>query len=227
MGSQWQLTETTNLRANFARNFRVPTLGDLFFAPFNNPELQPETGISFDVGLDQQLGDRGLWRFSFYRNTIENAISFDLESFTPQNIGRVEAIGIETELNYQLLDNLFAFANYTWNRPEIREGPNPEDVGNLLSFTHANSFNIGLAYETPEGLYASLLTKTVSNVFVDRGNQESLGGRTTVDFKLRLPINETLSVSGGVDNILDAQYEEFPGFPGVGRSFQVGVRSVF
>ncbi len=227
VGSQVKLTDTTNLRANFARNFRVPTLGDLFFAPFNNPDLQPETGLSFDVGIDQQLGDRGLLRFSFYRNTIENAISFDLESFTPQNIGRVDAIGIETELNYQLFDNLFAFTNYTWNRPEIREGPNPEDIGNLLPFTHADSFNIGLAYETSEGLYAALLANTVGNVFVDRGNQESLGGRTTVDFKLQVPVSEVFSLSAEVDNILDAQYEEFPGFPGVGRSFQAGIKGRF
>ncbi|MBE9064127.1 TonB-dependent siderophore receptor [cf. Phormidesmis sp. LEGE 11477] len=226
VGSQIRLTDTTNLRANFARNFRVPTLGDLFFEPFNNPDLQPERGLSFDVGLDQSLGDRGLWRFSFYRNDIRDAISFDLESSTPQNIGRVESIGIETTLNYQLFDDLFAFANYTWNRPKIREGPTPENADNLLPFTHANSFNAGLAYEA-NGLYVALLTHSVSNVFVDRGNQESLGGHTTFDFKLRVPLGESFAINASVDNIFDAQYEEFPGFPGVGRSFQAGIRGAF
>lgn len=227
VGSQIQLTDSTNLRANFARNFRVPTLGDLFFEPFNNPDLKPESALSFDIGVDQQLGDRGLWRFSFYRNDIKDAISFNLATSTPQNISRVEAIGIETSLDYQLFDNLFAFANYTWNRPEIREGPDPENEGNLLPFTHADSFNIGLAYETPEGLYAALIAHGIGEVFADRPNQESLSGRTTLDFKLRVPIDDSFALSAEVDNIFDTQFEEFPGFPGVGRSFQAGIRGTF
>ncbi|NJL49671.1 MAG: TonB-dependent receptor [Leptolyngbyaceae cyanobacterium SM2_5_2] len=56
LGTGVQVTETTRLRANFARNFRVPTLGDLFFAPFNNPNLGPESGLSFDIGVDQRVG---------------------------------------------------------------------------------------------------------------------------------------------------------------------------
>ena len=57
-------------------------------------------------------------------------------------ICRVESIGIETELNYQVLDSVFAFANYTWNRPEIKDGPEPADNGNSVPFTNADSFNL-------------------------------------------------------------------------------------
>ena len=229
LGTRVALTDTTSLRANFARNFRVPTLADLFFAPFSNPDLEPETGISFDVGVDQQIGDRGLFRLTFYRNEIEDAINFDLGSATPkpQNIGRVEAIGIETELNYQLSDSVFAFANYTWNRPEIREGPNPSDSGNSLPFSHADSFNLGLSYEPGDGLYIALFLHSISDFFVDRGNQESLDGRTTLDFKLRMPLGDRWALNASMDNIFDDQYEEFPGFPGVGRSIQVGVKGTF
>jgi vitamin B12 transporter len=173
------------------------------------------------------LGDRGLFRLTFYWNNIEDAISFDLATFTPQNIGRVEAIGIETELNYQLFDNVFAFANYTWNHPTIQSGTNPDNEGNLVPFTHADSWNLGVAYETRQGLYAALLLNSISDFFVDQGNEESLAGRTTVDFKLRVPLSDTFAVNASVNNIFDTQYEEFPGFPGVGRNFQVGLRSTF
>jgi vitamin B12 transporter len=227
VGTRVKITDTTNFRANFARNFRVPTLGDLFFAPFNNPDLGPESGLSFDVGIDQQLGDRGLFRFTLYRNDIQDAISFDLATFTPQNIGRVESIGIETEVNYQLFDDWFVFANYTWNNPTIRSGPNPDNEGNLLPFTHADTWNVGLSYENPQGWYGALFLNSVSNFFVDRANEESLSGRTTLDFKLRVPITHALALNASVNNIFDTQYEEFPGFPGVGRNFQVGVRSTF
>ncbi|MEL6230389.1 MAG: TonB-dependent receptor [Cyanobacteria bacterium J06627_3] len=227
LGTRVALTDTTNFRANFARNFRVPTLADLFFSPFNNPDLDPETGISFDVGIDQQIGDRGLFRFTFYRSEVDDAIAFDLVDFIPLNIGRVESIGIETELNYQVLDSVFAFANYTWNRPEIKDGPEPADNGNSVPFTNADSFNLGVAYEPGDGLYAALFLHSISDTFADRGNLETLDGRTTLDFKLRVPLSENWALNASMDNIFDEQYEEFPGFPGVGRSVQVGVRGTF
>lgn len=227
LGTRAQVTETTSLRANFGRNFRVPTLADLFFAPFNNPNLQPESGLSFDVGVDQQLGDRGLARLTFFRNDIRDAINFDLATFTPQNIGRVRALGLEAELNYQLFDNVFAFANYTWNDPTIVAGSNPSETGNLVPFTSADSWNLGLAYETAQGFYTGLFVHSISSVFVDRANQETLPGRTVVDLKLRSPIGNALVVNASLNNLFDTQFEQFPGIPGLGRNVQLGVSSTF
>ncbi|MEM9807569.1 MAG: TonB-dependent receptor [Cyanobacteria bacterium P01_D01_bin.56] len=227
VGTRVALTDTTNFRANFGRNFRVPTLADLFFVPFNNPDLDPETSLGFDVGIDQEIGDRGLFRFTFYRTEVDDAINFDLASFTPQNIGRVESIGIETELNYQLSDEFFAFANYTWNRPEIEEGPNPADNGNSVPFTNADSFNLGLAFEPGDGVYLALLLHSISDVFVDRGNLEELDSRTTVDMKVRFPLSDNWAFNASLNNMFDEQFEEFPGFPGVGRNIQVGVKGTF
>lgn len=229
LGTRVALTDTTNFRANFARNFRVPTLSDLFLTTFNtnNPDLEPETGISFDVGIDQQIGDRGLLRVTFYRSEINDAINFDSDSFRLENIDRVESIGLETELNYQVFEGMFAFANYTWNRPEIKESDNPDNRGNSLPFTNADSFNLGFAYEPGDGLYAALFLRSLSDTFVDRGNLESLDGRTTLDFKLRVPLSNSWVLNASMDNIFDEQFEEFPGFPGVGRSIQVGVKGAF
>jgi vitamin B12 transporter len=130
-------------------------------------------------------------------------------------------------VNYQLFDDWFVFANYTWNDPKILEGPDPDNEGNLLPFTNADTWNVGLSYENPQGWYGALFLNSVSSFFVDRANEESLAGRTTLDFKLRVPISNALALNASVNNIFDTQYEEFPGFPGVGRNFQVGVRSTF
>ena len=89
-------------------------------------------------------------------------------------------------------------------------------------FTHADTWNVGLSYENPQGWYGALFLNSVSNFFVDRANEESLTGRTTLDFKLRVPITSALALNASVNNIFDTQYEEFPGFPGVGRTFRWG-----
>ncbi|MGD1853631.1 MAG: TonB-dependent receptor plug domain-containing protein [Leptolyngbyaceae cyanobacterium] len=227
VGLKVDVTDTTTLRTNFARNFRVPTLGDLFRAPFNNPDLEPEDGISFDVGFDQQLGDRGLFRFTFFRNEINDAISFDLDTFTPQNIGQVETIGIETEATVRLSENFFAFANYTWNRPRIEDDPVPANNGNTLPFVNADTVNFGLSYEDNKGLYTAVILRHVSDFFTNRSNTESLDGRLTVDWKLRTPLSENVSLQASMNNVFDEQFEEFPGFPGLGRNVQLGIRSTF
>ncbi len=79
ISARWNLGTTTTLRGNYIRNFRVPTLFNLFSnSPFarGNPDLKPEMGNSFDIGIDQQLGDIGLIRFTFFSNTISDNIAF-------------------------------------------------------------------------------------------------------------------------------------------------------
>ena len=44
------------LKGSLSRNYRYPTLNDLYFQPGGNPDLKPEKGWSYDVGLDLQLG---------------------------------------------------------------------------------------------------------------------------------------------------------------------------
>ncbi|MEL6937495.1 MAG: hypothetical protein AAFO59_12635 [Cyanobacteria bacterium J06607_17] len=83
-----------------------------------------------------------------------------------------------------------------------------------------------MAYEPGDGLYAALFLHSISDTFAE-GNLETLDGRTTLDFKLRVPLSENWALNASMDNIFDEQYEEFPGFPGVGRSVQVGVRGTF
>ncbi|MEM7796334.1 MAG: TonB-dependent receptor [Cyanobacteria bacterium P01_C01_bin.118] len=227
VGLKVDVTDTTTFRTNLARNFRVPTLSDLFRGSFGNPDLDTESSLSFDVGFDQQLGDRGLLRFTFFRNEINDAIGFDLDTFTLNNINQVETIGIETEATVQLSENFFAFANYTWNRPRIEGDQDPTNNGNALPFVNADTVNVGLSFEDNEGLYTAVILRHVSDFFTNRGNTESLDGRLTVDWKLRTPLSENVSLQASINNIFDEQFEEFPGFPGLSRNFQIGIRSTF
>ncbi len=42
-----------------------------------------------------------------------------------------------------------------------------------------------------------------------------------------IPLAEALSLELGIDNLLDEQYEVFPGYPGVGRTLRVNLRGQF
>jgi vitamin B12 transporter len=225
VGVSWDATPLTTFRANYARSFRAPLISDLegfaAFGAVGNPDLEPERGHSFDIGFDQQLGDRGLLRFSYFLNDVSNLIDYPPPTFSPVNIGRVRTTGVETAVNVQLYQNLFFLANYTWNNPEIKGGANE---GNEPSFRGADVFNLGLSYETPKGLFIGAFLRNVGDRFTSNANTEKLTGYTTVDLKLRVPFHDRWSLDASLNNILDEAFQEYPGYPGVGRNFQLGVR---
>ncbi|NMG57997.1 TonB-dependent receptor [Geitlerinema sp. P-1104] len=232
VGILWNLSDRTALRANYARSFKSPLISQLeglaAFSVAPNPNLRPERGHSFDLGLDQQLGDIGLFRLTFFFNQISELIAFEFGNpSTNVNIGKVEALGVEAALDIQLAPNVFAFANLTLNNTQILQDNNEAVEGNRLSFRDADVFNIGVAYATPDGWYAGLFLRNLSNFFTNNTNTERLPGYTTLDLKLQAPITDNLRLNASVNNLLDEHYEVFPGFPGLSRSVQGGIRYRF
>lgn len=230
VGVRWNILEKTTLRGNYIRNFRVPTLFNLYSnSPFakGNPDLKPERGNSVDIGIDQQLGDIGLLRLTFFNNTILDNIAYDNINFTYENIGKVRTTGVEVALNLQLAKNFYFSGNYTANDPRILESSNPAEVDQELRFAGADSINLGLSYENPQGWYAGVLMHSLGSYPTNNINTESLPGYTTFDFKLRVPVSQNLAINGSVENIFDQRYQLFPGFPDAGRIVQVGMNYKF
>ncbi|WP_088240444.1 TonB-dependent receptor plug domain-containing protein [Calothrix rhizosoleniae] len=232
VGAKLAISNSTTIRANYMRNFQAPTLFDLFGRGstfVGNPDLKPEKGNSFDIGIDQKLGKFGLLRLTYFNNRISDLIAFKFASpvSTFENIGLVRTQGLEASLNLQLARNFYAFANYTLNDPRILESTNSAEEGNELSFRGADSLNLGISYETSQGLYAGILMHSLGAYPTNNSNTESLAGYTTFDFKVRVPLSNTFVVTGNLDNIFNQRYQVFPGFPDAGRVFQVGVNAKF
>jgi vitamin B12 transporter len=233
VGTKLAISDSTTLRANYIRNFRAPTIANLFNNnPTNigNPELKPEKGDSFDIGIDQKLGNIGLLRLTFFSNTVSDTIAF--KRLTPpvngntgtfENIGLVRTTGVEASLNLQLAKNIYAFANYTANDPRILESSNPAEVDKELRFAGADKLNLGVSYENPQGWYLGLLMNSLNGYPTNNDNTEFLSGYTTLDFKMRVPLSDSLILTSSVDNIFNQRYQLFPGFPDGGRVFQVGL----
>jgi vitamin B12 transporter len=237
VGTKFAVSDSTTLRANYIQNFRVPTIANLFNVnPSNigNPELKPERGDSYDIGIDQKLGDIGLVRLTFFKNSVSDTVAF--KRLTPpvngntgtwENIGLVETTGIEASLNLQLAKNVYTFVNYTANDPRILESSNAAEIDKELRFAGADKLNLGVSYENPQGLYLGLLMNSLNGYPTNNTNTEFLSGYTTFDFKLRVPLNDKLVVTGSLENLFNQRYQLFPGFPDGGRGFQIGLSSTF
>lgn len=45
-------------KASISRNYRFPSLNDLYFLPGGNPDLRNEHGFSYDAGVSFEVGKR-------------------------------------------------------------------------------------------------------------------------------------------------------------------------
>jgi len=97
-------------KGNIARNYHAPTLNDLYWQPGGNPDLLPENGFSFELGVEYQFvkDDFKLKsELTAYRSDINNWIIW-IPSFRgywePMNIKRVLSQGIEAtiDLNWKI-----------------------------------------------------------------------------------------------------------------------------
>lgn len=93
------------LSGSVARNYRYPTLNDLYYVPGGNPDLQPEEGTTADLGLESSVE----WgcvkvggKLTGYHSDINNWIMWTptIKGFwTPQNLQRVISRGVEMRAN--------------------------------------------------------------------------------------------------------------------------------
>ncbi|NJK34148.1 MAG: TonB-dependent receptor [Oscillatoriales cyanobacterium SM2_2_1] len=233
VGLKVAVTDSTILRANYIRNFRVPTAVELFSPNIffvGNSSLLPEIGNSYDLGVDQKLGDIGLLRFTYFINEISNLVAFrPLPGFlgTFENIGQVRATGVEVALDVQVMPNLFFSANYTNTDPRITEDRNSAIIGREVSFRGRDVLNLGVSYRNVEGWFIGLFLRSVSAVPVNNTNTEFLSGYSTVDVRFNIPITSNFSIDGGVENLFEERFQLFPGFPNLGRSLRLGGRANF
>lgn len=142
------------------RQYRAPTLNDLFWIPGGNPYLKPENCISFDGGFKYNtikfrnfFSELGI---QFYQKSIQELILWTPFSglWSPINISKVMSRGYESRLaiSYQTKKiSLQASGKYHFIR-SINQNTNinaSSEIGKQLIYTpvHSLSNNISLIYK--------------------------------------------------------------------------------
>ena len=126
------------LKASIARNYRTPTLNDLYFKPGGNPDLKPEKGYTYDGGVEFTLKNKQVTfkgEVSAYDSHIDDWILWILEGrgayMTPINVQKVRSYGLESKgkLSAQLNKDwkLEVEGNYAITRSINKSGYSTED----------------------------------------------------------------------------------------------------
>lgn len=210
-GVAWAMTSAWRLRASYGEAFRAPSLADLFYPGFSNPDLQPERSQSYEVAVD---GGTGPWRtaVALFENDLDNLIEFDFVTFVPQNLGRARARGIEGSLagrfggfDARLVATWLDAENLDTGKRLLRR---PDESASLVVFARPGELTLG-------GVLRYVGDRT------DFGDV-ALDAYTTLDLSLAWRVAGRWEPFVRVENVLDHSYEEAAGYPAPGASFHAG-----
>ncbi len=235
------LKETgTKLRGSYGTGFRAPTINDLFFPGFGNPNLQPEKSKGADIALDQSLfNDRVLLSVGYFWTRYQNLIltvfdpggvcSFSLFGFCAANIGQARAEGVEASAKVKLIrdqpwiKSLDIQFQYTYTSTENQTN----NADTRLPQWPLNQWSAILSYQPIEALRANLEGRFVGQRFNDTSNADSLPHFYVWNASFTYDVNKTVQIYGRADNIFNRKYEEVLFFGTPIQSVFGGVRVNF
>ncbi|MBO7316574.1 MAG: TonB-dependent receptor [Paludibacteraceae bacterium] len=232
-------------KASVSRNFRFPTLNDLYFLPGGNPELKQESGWTYDAGLSFAVGKKDVYSLSGSATWFDSYINDWIiwlpttkGFFSPDNIKDVHAYGVELQADLNLIFpkdwRLGLNGTFSWT-PSINQGeprsPADQSVGKQLPYIPllSSTINGRLSWRRWTLSYKWCY---YSERFTMSSNDLSLTGKLPPYFMSNLSLEKLflfrwadLSLKGTINNLFDEEYLSVLSRPmsGINFEFFVGI----
>ncbi len=228
-------------KASISRNFRYPTLNDLYFLPGGNVNLRKEHGWSYDAGVSFEVGRNGSYALKGSANWFDSHIDDWIiwlptvkGFFSPRNLKKVHAYGVETSLDLNLLLSpewqLEVGSTFSWT-PSINEGDKfsegDRSVGRQLPYVPEYSSTVSgrLAWRSWSLGYKWCF---YSRRYTMTSNENTLTGYLPPYYMNNLSLEKVLnlrwadlSLKGAVNNLFDEEYLSVLSRPMPGINFEV------
>ena len=251
LGVRYNFSQGTSLWGNYSTGFQPPTSEQLYDDRTSggnprqpNPDLEPETTQSFELGAQQWFGAKVQTTLvGFYNYTDDKILSwFDATNvWINKNIGRSESYGAELDVAFYLTEHWTINANYTYNKATIEDNPsNPVLEGNFLPFSPEHKANLGVTYRRPQNFSVSAYARYLSKQYCDDANTEQAvsGDELAMDESIVVDLKATkyfpvswgvlknIAVSLSVDNIFDEEYRTFYMYEDPGTTYYGEIKFV-
>ena len=239
------LFEPANLtaKASVSRNFRAPTLNDLFTLPGGNPDLKNERGWTYDAGLSFAIGSERLYSLrgsvSWFESFIKDWIIWLPTTqgfFSPRNIKDVHAYGIEAQANlvFHLPHDWCIDLNGTFSwTPSVNEGeplsPADKSIGKQLPYVPEFSSSVigRLSWRDWTFMYKWCY---YSERYTMSSNDISFSGKLPEYFMSNISLEKLLtfkwldlSLKGVINNLFNEEYLSVLSRPMPGINFEIFV----
>ena len=224
-GVSYQIAPTkTIVHASGASSYTPPSLQDLYFPGYSNPDLKPEKSLGWEAGVAQPLADGKVTpSATYFHNSITDYIQ-DNASFIPENIGRATTEGAEVDIKATPIEQLSLDLNYTY----LTANNDTNDV--RLVRRPRNSMNFTAAWTPIEPLTLSLGGSYVDGgedydpvTFAQIHSQDYFVLRASATYRVDKYV--TVWVRG--ENLTDDHYQPVLGYPALGLGGFGGIKVSF
>jgi iron complex outermembrane receptor protein len=219
--------EKTTLKLLYGSAFRAPNFYELYYRDGitmkPNPGLKPEKIDTYELIYEQYFGNHLRWTSSIFYNKIKNLVTQTIDPVDNllvfKNIGKVEARGLELELEGKWANGLEGRISYAFQ--EVKNKETDETLTN--SPKHLVKFNLVLPV-----LFLPILR---NKIFVGIEEQYTSNRKTLADDKAKgffitnltvfsQNLIKGMEISASVYNLFDKKY----GDPGAGEHRQDIIR---
>lgn len=237
LGTNFELIDDEKLITKFtlSKNYRYPTLNDLYWSVGGNKNLKPEEGLTSELGLESKIKQHSLSLYAFY-GVINNWIQWQPTSsnyWTPVNLKSVENKGIDFEYNYSTnkkeklnwkITLAYGYVS-SINKKSINEFDNT--IGKTLIYVsnHKVSFSCEMDFKIMKVKYTQQYT---SKVFIDASNSIYLPYYMPAQLEVMkdIKINKTgiLNASFTIGNLYNESYQVVANRPQPGIHYAFSIR---
>jgi Fe(3+) dicitrate transport protein len=192
-----------------------------------NNAPDPARALNFEAGFRGQATSSLYYDVSAFRIDFEDKI--EQRQLSPSDIRRINSgdarhQGLEASLEWELFagalaereDSLVLYTSAAWLDAEIVRSENATLEGNTPGFAPEWIWRAGLVYRSGEGMKLALTGTHVSEHYWQDSNRAGgsasqpipaeIPAYTVVDLSAEVPINTTLALQAGVNNLFDQRY---------------------
>ncbi len=227
-------------KASISKNYRYPTLNDLYWQPGGNIDLKPEQGWSCDFSLSSQFE---LWNVNIessattFYSDIKDWILWlpsPMGYWTPQNVKHVVSKGVELHLKtgFKLKKIHFKMnSNYAYTSSvNMDERFGAESFRKQLVYVPLHSFNL-FAQMLWKGYWLSYQHNSFSERYTTSSNNSSQRDWLYPYFMNNVSIGKSLKIkkinlalSFKIYNLFNEEYRSVLGRPMPGRNYLISIK---
>ncbi|MCX5754282.1 MAG: TonB-dependent receptor [Candidatus Krumholzibacteria bacterium] len=214
------------LKGSIGTGFRAPSLNELYYPNYGNPDLAPERTSGYDVGAARDFASgKASFECAWFDNSYRDMIAFNQATWLAGNIGKAKSSGVEIRSSLRPFAALTLQGFYTFTRTEDCE------TGKLLLRRPRHSGGGSVSYRNGPFdvlLSASRVGARFDSYFRDLHTEYLFDpAYTRLDAAVTLRTSAASEVYLTVGNAANERYDEVAGYPAPGRRFTLGTKVDF
>ncbi|HDZ45632.1 hypothetical protein LCGC14_0097470 [marine sediment metagenome] len=212
VGLGYQVDNVHTLRASLGTAFKAPSFNDLYWPNSGNPDLNPESSETVEVGVRGQY-NQWFWDLAAFQNDYDDLIAWAPTPsglFAPQNVNNARIRGAEFSSGVELNDWTLQAA-FTYLDPEDR------DTGNRLARRASQSVRLDADRELGDwSLGGSLVAQ--NHRYDNAANTQRLSGYGLVNLRAGWQFAPLWTARVTLENAFDKEYETTRDYINAGRA---------